>query len=89
VKCHPFRLFKGLFNFFGESVGTGEQLRPSKSVKKAMISRIIMRYFITLDLTQIFEKAFYQSVYFTTTFLVFSRLAFQSMASKDKNLKEL
>jgi len=40
-------------------------------------------------LTQVFEKKFHQFAYFTTTFLVFSRPAFQSRASKDKNVKEL
>jgi len=68
--------------------GTGEQLPPSKSVKNAMISRITMRYFSTLDLTQIFEKTFHQFAHFTTTFLVFSGLAFKSRVSKDKNVKE-
>jgi len=54
-----------------------------------MISRITMRYFSALDLTQIFEKTFNQLAYVKTTFLVFSRLVFQSRDSKDKNLKEL
>jgi len=40
-------------------------------------------------LTQIFEKTFHQLAYVTTTFLVFSRPAFQSRASQDKTLKEL
>ena len=43
--------------FSGEKGGgTGQQLPPRKSVEKAMISRTTMRYFSTLDLTQIFEK---------------------------------
>jgi len=72
-----------------KGVGTGEQLPPSKCAEKAMISRITMRYFRTLDLTQIFEKTFHKFAYITTTFLVFSWLAFQYRASKNKNLKEL
>jgi len=54
--------------------GDWEKLPPSKCVKKAMILRITLRYFSTLDLTQIFEKTFHQFAHSTTTFLVFSRL---------------
>jgi len=42
-----------------KGVGTGQKFLPSKCVKKAMISRITLRYFCTLDLIQIFEKTFY------------------------------
>jgi len=72
-----------------KGVGTGQQLPPSKSVKNAMIARITMRYFSTIDFTHIFETTFHQFAYFTTTFLVFSRPAFQSRASKDKTVKAL
>ena len=42
-----------------KGVGTGQKLLRSKCVKKAMISRITLRYFSILDLTQIFEKTFH------------------------------
>jgi len=42
-----------------KGVGTGENLLPSKCVKKATISRITLRYLSTLDLTEIFEKTFH------------------------------
>jgi len=40
---------------YGErGVETGEQLPPGKCVKKASITRTTLKYFSTLDLTQIF-----------------------------------
>jgi len=68
-----------------KGLGTGEKSPPFKFV----ISRIKLKYFSTFNLTQIFEEIFHQFPYSTTTFLDFSKLAFQSSASKDKKLKEL
>ena len=42
-----------------KGVGTGEKLLPSKCIKKAMISRITLRYLSTLDLTQTFVRTFH------------------------------
>jgi len=77
----------GKWLVWGKGVETEEQLPHSKCVKKAMVSRLTLRYFNALDLTQIFEKTFHQFARSTTTFLVFSRLAFQSGACKDKTEK--
>jgi len=69
-----------------EDVGTRAQLPPSKCVKQNLISRETLGYFITLDLTQIFEQTFHQTAHYTATCLVFyCRLAYQSRASKHKN----
>jgi len=69
--------------------GLGNNCLPVTVLKKAMILRITLRYFSKLDLTQIFDKTFYQFAHSTTTFLAFSSLAFQSRASKGINLNEL
>jgi len=57
-----FLLFKGRLTGVAEislsgeeGVGTGEQLPPSKCVKKALISRQTLGLLNALDLTQTFE----------------------------------
>jgi len=50
-----------------EGVGTGEQLPPSKSVKKVPISRKTLEHFSTLDLTQTLDKTFHQCAHSTAT----------------------
>jgi len=64
-------LFKGIFSLSGKRCRDWGAIAAQQECKNAMISRITKRYFSTLDFTQIFEKTFHQSAYFTTTFLVF------------------